>query len=170
MALYEWTSLIPSFSVYGFLSFLESHDFSLVGVFLFPFCSFCSCSFCCCLLYTAHILWHPRLMKLFTYQKKKDLWASRPCMNGPHQFPSFSMDAFLGFLESMTSHWLLFFFSLFVLFFFFFLSCLLYTARNLGHHLFWLVMKLFTSKKKEEDLWASRQCYPNNETGTTGGH
>ena len=31
-------------------------------------------------------------------------------------------------------------------------------------------MKLFTSKKKEEDLWASRQCYPNNETGTTGGH
>ena len=65
--------------------------------FSFPFLFFLFLFFLCCLLYTACILWHPLLMKLFTYQKKKDLRASRPCMNGPHQFPHSLLMHFLVF-------------------------------------------------------------------------
>lgn len=150
---------------FGIPWLLISWCFSFPFLFLF---------FLCCLLYTARILWHPLLMKLFTYQnKKKDLWASRPCMNGPHQFPHSLWMRFLVFwnLWLLTSCCFSFAFLFFP--FLFFLSCLLYTAHILRHHLFWLLMKLFTCKKKEKkkrDLWASRQCYPNNETGTTGGH
>lgn len=126
---------------FGIPWLLISWCFSFPFLFLF---------FLSCLLYTARIFWHPLLMKLFTYQKKKDLWASRPSMNGPHQFPHSLWMRFLLFWNPWLLMSCCFSFPFLFFPFLFFLSCLLYTARILGHHLFWLLMKLFTYKKKRK--------------------
>ena len=168
MALYEWTSPIPSLWVswfFGIPWLLISWCFS------FPFLFFLFLFFLLLpVVYCPYSL-APSFNEIIYLPKEEGFMSIETLYEWTSPIPLIlygCVSWFFGIYD----------FSLVAVFLFrfcsfrscLFLSCLLYTARNLGHHLFWLVMKLFTSKKKEEDLWASRQCYPNNETGTTGGH